>query len=167
MYGIPKRDKWPSAKLQVKAFHLDGKWFFRTQENLANMNVTTFNSLKCENAHFRLDNTAPLPQFPTLCKVCKMPGKNNTQWSHILKCTCLFTWHQNWLQAPTSLVFGCISWDLSPYINWAECEGQHSVQSSAQFKKCYTSTPPHTPPWTAHRQHLPFYPSFCVIRGQY
>jgi hypothetical protein len=42
-----------SAKLQVKPFHLVGKLFFRTQENLANVNVTAFNSLQCENAHFK------------------------------------------------------------------------------------------------------------------
>jgi hypothetical protein len=42
-----------SAKLQVKAFHPDGKRFYRTQENSANINVTTFSSLQCENAHFK------------------------------------------------------------------------------------------------------------------
>jgi len=40
----------------------------------------------------------------------------------------------------------CVSWTVSPDINWAECEAKHSVQSSAQFKK---------PPWNTHRQHLP------------
>jgi len=32
------------AKMQLKAFHLDGKCIFRTLENMANMNVTTFNT---------------------------------------------------------------------------------------------------------------------------
>jgi len=45
----------------------------------------------------------------------------------------------------------CVSWTVSPDINWAECEAEHSVQSSAQFKK---------PPWNTHRQHLPLYLHF-------
>jgi len=45
----------------------------------------------------------------------------------------------------------CVSWTVSPDINWAECEAKHSVQSSAQFKK---------PPWNTHRQHLPLYLHF-------
>jgi hypothetical protein len=34
-----------SAKLALKAFNVDGKRGFKTQENVAKMNVTTFNSL--------------------------------------------------------------------------------------------------------------------------
>ena len=44
-----------SAKLPWKALHLDGKWAFnlKPQENLANMNVTTFSSLQFDSKHFK------------------------------------------------------------------------------------------------------------------
>jgi hypothetical protein len=41
------------AKLQWKAAQLHVKWAFKTQENLANMNVTTFISLYLDTKHFK------------------------------------------------------------------------------------------------------------------
>ena len=80
-----------------------------------------------------------------------MSGKYNAQWSHILKNT--------FVHLTSKLTSGrnqprvaCVSWTVSPDINWAQCEAEHSVQSSAQFKK---------PPWNAQRrQHLPLYLHF-------
>ena len=73
-----------------------------------------------------------------------MSGKNNTQRSHVLNCT-LVDLTSKLTSGCNQPCVGCVSWTLSPDINSTECEADHSLQSSAQFKK---------PPWNAHTGNI-------------